>query len=219
MNPRKKYSQFIKVSPLESSKVTVSSNTLIGSSKEIKFIPTKTTFLSMSKFKSKPIERLLMNKQEDNVQDQNEIISERAAKIAKQILLSNEYSSEESMDNTISQGNYYSNILDLEEVESIHENDLKTLDDVIPQKKDVIIKGPRALSSIYEDKPAPKWPKQMDTALLSPNVSFRGNYVDFEEKFEPKNAIVDPPDFSQVVTEIVYQADFSKINVRIYYKR
>lgn len=88
---------------------------------------------------------------------------------------------------------------------------MEQLENVGPQKQDVIVKGPRELSNIYEDKPTPKWPKQMDySAFPSPGLSNGGKDVDVAQNFSRGNLVKDPIDLSLAVAEIVYEADFLK---------
>ena len=92
-------------------------------------------------------------------------------------------------------------------------NPIESSPNDIPEKQNVIIKGPKALSSIYEEKPAPKWPKQMNSALPSPQVSYPEYSNETIEKFDPRKVLSEAPDFAKAITTVIYQADFSKINV------
>ena len=187
---------------------------------QIRIIPTKTekSYIVRNNFNTteKPVGK------RSETGEENILVSDKPQRAAPLAKLNSFNSQEESEDDHKSEKDpFKSQCIATEEPEIVNEKGSPLLDNERPQKQDVIVKGPRELSCIYEDKPAPRWPLQMNLISPAPMLSKEGKDVDFEENFSSKKVLKEHPDFSLAISEPVYEADYSNpdvIKLNLYYR-
>lgn len=217
MHPRKKYSQFIKISPnelaqKESFKSSPLTDNLMMRSPKVRLIPDKIEKPHLLINKLMPAGKSLGKRSE--TEEGNILVSDKPQR-ATSLSKFNSFTSQDGSDDDQKSENdpVRSEYIATGELEPVNEKGSQLLDHARPQKQDVIVKGPKELSCVYEDKPAPRWPLQMNSISPSHMLSKGGKDVDVEENFTRKKGFEEHPDFSLAVAEPVYKADFSNPNV------